>query len=211
MPTNLNALIRYKQIDKCLSNPNSSCTLLRLRELCTEAIEEYKGVNRLISERTIREDIRIMRSEILDFNAPIIFTEGEYKYSDPEFTIFNKCFQSRALLFDIFYTLKKERDNINNNDIDEILQKIASILGNPPKETGNVRYKTIKPIEYLNMDTNFLLEAFSINDFEHDMYNPVYNDYLDVVLEKLKAKYKPHFLSPQDDIVVYWRDIVGLL
>lgn len=78
MPTNLNALIRYKQIDKCLHNRYVPCTIARLQEACSEALGEHRGIYRQISERTIRDDLRVMKSDMLGFNAPIVFKGGYY-------------------------------------------------------------------------------------------------------------------------------------
>ena len=109
MPANLNALIRYNQIDKCLKNPFTDCTIYKLREVCSEALNEYRGINRLISERTIREDIRVMRSDILGFNAPIVFEDGRYIYGIPHFNLFNRSIPNREILKEIFFFLKNKK------------------------------------------------------------------------------------------------------
>lgn len=52
MPTNLNALLRYKIIDECLTNLQLNCTIDVLIEKCSEKLSEVQGVNS-VSERTI--------------------------------------------------------------------------------------------------------------------------------------------------------------
>ncbi|MEX5689673.1 hypothetical protein, partial [Pseudomonas silesiensis] len=87
MPVNLNALIRCKTIDECLSNKNLKCTISVLMEKCSEKLSESQGLYTGVSERTIRNDIRILRSDILGFNAPIKIEEVVYIYEDIDFTI----------------------------------------------------------------------------------------------------------------------------
>lgn len=74
MPTNLNALIRYKQIDKELSNPYLKTTIHSLQIACSNQLAEHRGVYKLVAERTIRDDIRVMRSSALGFNAQKMVT-----------------------------------------------------------------------------------------------------------------------------------------
>ena len=62
MPTNLNALIRYKTIDRCLQNKQRNHDIKMLIEACSKALAEFRGIYKSIGERTIRDDIRIMRS-----------------------------------------------------------------------------------------------------------------------------------------------------
>ena len=89
MPTNLNALIRYKTINSCLTGYKKKWTMDELIDACSEAMGEYRGIYKRISKRTIQDDIRIMRSEILGFNAPLEYGNGTYFYSDPHYSIFN--------------------------------------------------------------------------------------------------------------------------
>tara|TARA_Y100000031_G_scaffold138649_1_gene164689 strand:+ start:701 stop:1294 length:594 start_codon:yes stop_codon:yes gene_type:complete len=131
MPTNLNALIRYKRIDACLKNPYVICTINRLQEACTEALGEFRGIYKLVSERTIREDLKIMRSEILGFNAPIKFENGKYFYSDKQYSIFSTPITEAQLLENIFQILLKERKNFVDNEIDKLIEKISVVIGKP--------------------------------------------------------------------------------
>lgn len=100
MPTNLNALLRYKIIDECLSNDQLSCTIDVLIEKCTQKLSEFQGVYS-VSERTIRNDIRILRSDALGFNSPIVVNQGVYSYSESGYSIFGRPIQELELLKDI--------------------------------------------------------------------------------------------------------------
>ena len=70
MPANKNALIRYKTIDRCLSNHYRRWTLEDLVDACCEALYEMEGLSKGISVRTVQGDIQMMRSDKLGYNAP---------------------------------------------------------------------------------------------------------------------------------------------
>jgi hypothetical protein len=129
MPANLNALIRYKEIDRCLSNPHRKCTIDTFIERCSEALGEYRGVYKRISERTIREDLRIMRSEILGFNAPIVFKDGYYYYDPSDYTIFKTSLKDFKVLETVLKMLIEERKNIKDPEVDIVILKLSHIIG----------------------------------------------------------------------------------
>jgi predicted DNA-binding transcriptional regulator YafY len=89
MPANKYALLRYRIIDRCLTNdtrpyPNKE----DLRQACEEVLYGSDGEN--ISESTIEKDLWAMRNESeLGYYAPITYSKGEkgYYYKDPEYTI----------------------------------------------------------------------------------------------------------------------------
>ena len=88
MPANKNALIRYKTIDRCLSNHYRRWTLDDLVDACCDALEEMEGVTKGVSVRTVQGDIQMMRSDKLGYNAPIeVYDHKYYRYSDPNYTI----------------------------------------------------------------------------------------------------------------------------
>lgn len=126
MSTNLNALIRYKVIDKCLSNPNLKCTIDVLIEKCSEKLNEFQGIES-ISERTIRNDIRILRSDALGFNAPIIVNNGVYSYESANFSIFGRAINELELLKEIQSALVAEFDSIQNPNLPFLLVQLAEI------------------------------------------------------------------------------------
>lgn len=88
MPANRNALLRYRTIDKCLSNHYRRWTLEDLIDACSDALYEYEGITRGVSRRTVQLDLQMMRSERLGYNAPIEVYEGKYyRYSDRDYSI----------------------------------------------------------------------------------------------------------------------------
>ena len=129
MPTNLNALIRYKRIDRELRNNYVKTTIESLQQACSDQLAEHRGIYKLVSERTIRDDIRIMRSDALGFNAPIVVEDGVYSYSIPDFSIFKTSIDNMDLLKDIFQLLLTEKDNITNPQLAKVLKSLSKITG----------------------------------------------------------------------------------
>lgn len=136
MPVNLNALIRYKTLDQCFQKTSDITTIDYLIEQCSQAILDATGNASGVSERTVRNDIRIMRSDILGYNAPIVVNEGIYKYSDPKFSIFKKPLYDKELLLDIQKLLLDEYDNIKDDNVSYLLRDLGRI-------TGLISYKAL--------------------------------------------------------------------
>jgi hypothetical protein len=128
MPSNLNALIRYKTIDKCLSNPYRKWSIEDLIESCSLALKEYRGLYTRISERTVREDLRIMRSDILGFNAPIVQQDGNYYYEDSGYSIFNVGIQDGDLLGRVLEFMLEIRSEVKHPDMDKIIERLSNAL-----------------------------------------------------------------------------------
>jgi len=128
MPANLNALIRYRTIDKCLSNPYRKWTIEDLMEACSKALEESRGIYTGISERTIREDIRVMRSDILGFNAPIVQKDGNYSYEDRDYSIFNVSIREADLLSRILNFMLEIQSDIQHPDMSDIIKRITRAI-----------------------------------------------------------------------------------
>lgn len=127
MPVNLNALIRYKTIDQCLRNTAVLVDIDYLIKHCSEALYEATGRKSGVSERTIRNDIRILRSDILGFNAPIVIKDGVYRYSGKEYSIFDTTFSEMELLIEIQELLVEEFYNISNKNLPILLEKLSSL------------------------------------------------------------------------------------
>jgi len=128
MPANLNALIRYRTIDRCLSNPYRKWAIVDLMEACSKALEESRGIYTGISERTIREDIRVMRSDILGFNAPIVQQDGNYSYEDRAYSIFNVSIREGDLLKRVLEFMLEIRSEVRHPDMDKIIDRITEAL-----------------------------------------------------------------------------------
>jgi hypothetical protein len=127
MPVNLNALIRYKTIDQCLRNTAVLVDIDYLIKHCSEALYEATGRESGVSERTIRNDIRILRSDILGFNAPIVVKDGVYRYSEIDFSIFDASFSEMELLIEIQELLVEEFYNISSKNLPILLKKLSGL------------------------------------------------------------------------------------
>lgn len=127
MPVNLNALIRYKTIDLCLRNTAVLVDVNYLIKQCSEALYDATGREGGVAERTIRNDIRILRSDILGFNAPIVVKDGVYSYSDNEYSIFETSISEMELLIELQELLVEEFHNISNKNLPILLKKLSGI------------------------------------------------------------------------------------
>ena len=88
MPVNKNALLRYKIIDRSLRNRFRRWTIEDLVDEVSDALYEMEGIRKGISLRTIQNDIQIMRSDRLGYNAPIeVYDQKYYRYADPNYSI----------------------------------------------------------------------------------------------------------------------------
>lgn len=88
MPVNKNALLRYKIIDRSLRNRYRRWTIEDLVDEISEALYDMEGIRKGISLRTVQNDIQIMRSDKLGYNAPIeVYDQKYYKYADPNYSI----------------------------------------------------------------------------------------------------------------------------
>lgn len=88
MPLNRATLIRISTIDKCLQNRYRRWTINDLIDACTDALSEFEGRCNPVSRRTFQNDLALMRSDRLGYNAPIVVRDNKYyEYEDPDYSI----------------------------------------------------------------------------------------------------------------------------
>jgi len=90
MSTNKHALIRYRVIDRCLRQVDKAWNWKTLAEACASEIEMVMDKKITLSERTIKQDLKNMRSDnALGYHAPIEYDrlEKSYYYSDRKYSI----------------------------------------------------------------------------------------------------------------------------
>ena len=88
MPINRATLIRISTIDRCLQNHYRRWTINDLIDACTDALAEFEGRSTPVSRRTFQNDLALMRSDRLGYNAPIVVKENKYyEYEDPDYSI----------------------------------------------------------------------------------------------------------------------------
>jgi len=78
MPLNRATLIIISTIDKCLQNHYRRWTINDLIDACTDALAEYEGRSNPVSRRTFQNDLALMRSDRLGYNAPIVVRDNKY-------------------------------------------------------------------------------------------------------------------------------------
>jgi hypothetical protein len=128
MPANLNALIRYKTINSCLYGGRRKWTIDELINACSEALAESRGRYEPVSERTIRDDIRVMRSDILGFNAPIMQQKGLYYYTDNAYSIMTISITDSGLLEQIISFLESIRSELNHPELETIIDRLSKVI-----------------------------------------------------------------------------------
>jgi len=141
MPANRNALIRYKTIDKCLTNRSRKWTLEDLIDTVSDTLYEYEGIDKGVSKRTIQLDIQMMRSNKLGYNAPIVVKERKfYTYEDENYSINNIPINDNDLflLKDIVSTLEQFSSFTHFKEFGGIIKKLEDQLA--------VKSSNLKPI-----------------------------------------------------------------
>lgn len=144
MPVNLDALIRYHTIDRCLQNHYRKWTWEDLAKACFDALDEvrYRSDKNSISKRTIENDIRILRSNILGYNAPIVCKNGFYSYADANFSIKNASLTQEDVRhiflaietlkqykgFHFFDKLKHTFDNLEHRVITQLHDNLSKFI-----------------------------------------------------------------------------------
>lgn len=91
MAGNLQALIRYRTIDRCMHRRHQCWSWQELSKACGEELRNMLGQEQDDpSRRTIFNDIRNMKNGLLGYEAPIAFDRQRrsFYYSDPDFSIF---------------------------------------------------------------------------------------------------------------------------
>lgn len=169
MPTNLNALIRYKTINSCLYGGRRHWSLDELIDACTAALGESRGKKQAVSERTLRDDIRVMRSDILGFNAPIAQKDGLYYYSDKHYSIMSVGLSDPGLVERIIKLLSELGQKYPHPEIELILERLGSVAGADTREDGI--YRKEKAHAPLKSYYNTIMEQEAL--FDRAMYNEV--------------------------------------
>jgi predicted DNA-binding transcriptional regulator YafY len=127
MPVNRNALIRYRTIDKCLQNRRRKWTIEDLIDACNDALYEYDGIDTDISIRTIRLDLKAMRSDTLGYNAPIIVSNKKYySYEEEDYSIAKSPLttQDLGILQEVSHLLRQFKGFSHFNEVSEMVNKL---------------------------------------------------------------------------------------
>lgn len=213
MPANLNALIRYKTINSCLHGGRRRWTIDELRVRCSDALSEDRGMYAGVSERTLRDDLRVMRSNILGFNAPIKQEGGLYFYSDPTYSILSLSVTDAGLAEQILGLLLKIRPKVNHPELEIILQRLCGLLGREyePLEVKRMEgtLEEAEPIIVTHRLHHIILNE-SITDPDLMNYNYLLKEE-DVRFNQPEPLKSTGTASKGRPRVVMWGQILGLL
>lgn len=178
MPTNKQALLRYRALDACFAERHYRYYIEDLIHKCSEA------VGTKVSRRTVYKDIEDMK---IDWDAPIVARQDGrrcyYCYSDPKFSINKKDFTEAELntIDEALIMLNRFTGMEGFDWIDEFIANFEDKLG---------REKSATPI--VGYEKNIYLRGI-----EHvsSIYNYIKNK------QPLKVVYKPYDKDPITNIM----------
>ena len=165
MAGNKNAVIRYRALDKCFSNPYKKFFIDDLIEYCSTVLTEHYAQKTTVSRRQIFADMDFMKSEA-GYDAPIVSIKDSrktyYRYSDLDFSILKKPLTVSELstLNHALETLSR-MNNIPGFDwVNTIQTKLNSGL-NLNKQTRQIisfeENEFLKGLEFLNPLYQFIV------------------------------------------------------
>ena len=129
MSVNKNALMRYKIIDRSLRNRYRRWTIEDLVDEVSDALYDMEGIRKGISLRTVQNDIQIMRSDKLGYNAPIeVYDQKYYRYADPDYSI-----TELPLTADDFKLISKAVKMLEKTEGKPELQQMGRVLARVKK------------------------------------------------------------------------------
>jgi predicted DNA-binding transcriptional regulator YafY len=133
MPTNLQALIRYRTIDECLRRTDRRWSVNDLAEACGEALRRYNGKDTDDpSRRMVFYDLRYMKDPEQGLNAPIEYIQEEksYRYTHNDFSIFQNPLRQEELegLQHALNILRQFRGFHHLNGLENIITKLEHAM-----------------------------------------------------------------------------------
>jgi len=132
MPIIKRALLRYRVIDQCLSNPYRTWQLPDLVEAVSEAITEHTGVTATIGRSTLFADLKAMKKNgATGYDAPIEYDPATgYYYSKPNYSIFQVPLTGPdvAVLHQSLHALRAIRGVGLATALDDIIRRLEARL-----------------------------------------------------------------------------------
>lgn len=156
MPAHKSKNFRFRIIDNCLNDTSRTWTLEDLINEVSQKLTNEFNVEK-VSKRSIQYDIALMREQPpVGYNAPIVCIDGNYSYSDENFSLQN-CQLSKPdidNLTEVVNTLKQFKNYAHLGDILKIIEKIEAIIAlNPLPNSAFVAFensdKLLKGIGWL--------------------------------------------------------------
>lgn len=157
MPVNKNALLRYRILDSCFSDRHHYYSIDDLVDKVNEACVDMLGMT--VSLRQIRADISYMRDSVA-YNAPIetVPYDGKkcyYRYSDPDFSIFNTNLSNEEVmkLRSTIEMLGRFRGIPGNAWLEEVISNLEYRFGVKANQDNYVAFdqnEQLRGLEYLS-------------------------------------------------------------
>lgn len=157
MPVNKNALLRYRILDRCFSDRHHYYDIEELVDKVNEAFIDMYG--KTVSLRQIRADISYMKDRV-SYDAPIeaIPYDGKkcyYRYSDPDFSIFNSDLSNEEVmkLRSTIEMLGRFRGIPGNAWLEEVISNLEYRFGVKANKGDYVAFdqnEQLKGLEYLS-------------------------------------------------------------
>ena len=156
MPTNKNAQLRYRILDRCFSDFHRTYSIEDLLDTVNPSLMDLYGSQ--VSIRQLREDIKCMRDRVT-YNAPIETypfdgRKSYYRYSDPSFSIFNNELTAEevASLRSTIDLLSRFRGVPSNAWLEEVISNLEFRFGVKPNTENIVSFEhndLLKGTEFL--------------------------------------------------------------
>lgn len=158
MPTNKNAQLRYKILDRCFSDFKHKYTIEELVDEVNDSLYDMTG--KYISLRQIRDDIKYMRDRVT-YNAPIkAYPLGTgrqcyYRYEDKDYSIFDNELSAKEVndLRSTIEMLGKFRGTPANAWLEEVISNLEyrfNIKPNPENLISFENNTQLKGLEHLS-------------------------------------------------------------
>lgn len=171
MPTNKNAQLRYKVLDRCFSNFKHKYTIDELVDEVNESLSDLTG--QVISLRQIRDDIKYMRDRV-SYNAPIKaypFGSGRqcyYRYEDPNYSIFDNELSVNEVkeLRSTIEMLGKYRGTPTNAWLEEVISNLEYRFKIKPNSENLIAFEQndqLQGLEFLSEIIDFTINHQPIN------------------------------------------------
>ncbi|MBO7055629.1 MAG: WYL domain-containing protein [Bacteroidales bacterium] len=140
MPAHKSKNFRFRIIDECLRDTSRTWTLDDLINEVSHKLTDEFNVEK-VSRRSIQYDIALMREkQPIGYNAPIICVDGNYSYSDENFSIKNMQLSKPDIdnLTEVANTLKQYKQYTHLGDITKLIEKIEAIIAINPQPNSSI-------------------------------------------------------------------------
>jgi predicted DNA-binding transcriptional regulator YafY len=239
MPSNKNALIRYKYLDELLSDRHHYYDIHDLTEMCNERL--YEDGFPEVTQRCIEKDIVFMQEA--PFNADIErFRKGTrncIRYADASFSIFNKELTDEEcnLIREVLNTIG-QFDGLANFEWLESMKvglglkerpKIISFSNNPKLQNSNllgvlfdhISNKVVIKLEYHRFTDNnrkeFIIHPYLLKQYNERWYLIGASDADDQMLtfamdriDKVTPLPGMKFRKCKEDLTKRFKDVIGV-